>query len=202
MLHKAVKWQFMRAHWLIVSLGMLSCKAAFALQCHKRKKKHAGPICSLKKKKKKLITGKRTQSKQWSYHHLVSAATISPQISQKTQMIWLTNKWQNDTPRLIPLILGKANQPHSYLSHRQRPPKESRNQQPKPHHILTQTLERMACSDKTCLTLSSTLVSVSRAAIYTPNKTQDEARGRDTVAMIPHTKCLVILRTQDTQWAI
>lgn len=100
--------------------------------------------------------------------------------------------------QLIPLIPGKANQPHNYFSHRQRPPRESCNQQPKPHHILTQTLERLAGSDKTCLTLTSTLASVSRAPIYTPNKTQDEAGGRDTVAMIPHTKCLVFLRTRDT----
>lgn len=81
MLHKAVKLQFMRAHLLIASLSLLTCKAEFALQCHKRKKPafgHAGPICSLEKKL--LITGKMTLSKQWSYHHVVSIATISPQI--------------------------------------------------------------------------------------------------------------------------
>ncbi|ROL53933.1 1-phosphatidylinositol 4,5-bisphosphate phosphodiesterase epsilon-1 [Anabarilius grahami] len=69
--------------------------------------------------------------------------------------------------------------------------REPHNQQPKPHHILIQTLKRLAGTDKTSLTLTSTLLSVSRASIYTPNKTQDEAGGRDTVAMILHTKGLL-----------
>lgn len=69
----------MRAHFLIALLSLLGCKAAFALQCHKnKKKKHLGHATP-------LLIGKLivlTLSKQWRYHHVVSIATFSPDINK------------------------------------------------------------------------------------------------------------------------
>lgn len=90
-------------------------------------------------------------------------------------MIWLTNKWGDTSTHSS--HSRNANQPQSYFPHGQRPPREPLYKQPKPHHILIQALKRLAGSDKTSLTLTSTLLSVSRASIYTPNKTQDKAGG-------------------------
>lgn len=61
-------------------------------------------------------------------------------------------KWRNNTPHLIPLILAYQTSP-IVISLMDRDHLESlANQQPKPYHILTQTLERLAGTDKTCLT--------------------------------------------------
>lgn len=65
------------------------------------------------------------------------------------------------TPQHIPLILVMLTS-LSYFPHGQRPPREPHN---KPHHILIQTLKRLAGSDKTSLTLTSTLLSVRTVAI-------------------------------------